>query len=332
MALFSASVASAALVEGLYTGEATVDQVAGVDRDAQLQALDEVLFRLTGLTNGAERLSISTADLPQLIQSRQIIERSVADIDGVPKTELRERVEFDALAIDQLLANQELMRWGRERASVLVWAVIEEGYQAELLDDPLLEATMREVGRRLGLDLIQPLGDAMDLSALSLADVRGGFLDQTQASLARYGASVALMLDLRPDVNGWLARAFWRIDGVDGGQSFLGQSPQLVLERAFEALFQAMIRRYAIDLNDQASRTQRIRIIELIDPVQYAEVLGYLRNLDVVERVRVIEARGEEMEFELTLRGDNLVDILAVGQTLEVLDTGSNGLIELRLR
>ena len=332
MALLSASMASAVLIEGLYVGEAKVDQVRGVDRNAPLKALDEVLFRLTGLPNGAQRLSISTADLAQLIQSRQIIERSVVNTAGEPITELRERVEFDALAIDQLLANQELKRWGRERASVLVWAVMEEGFQVELLDDPMLEATMRELGRRLGLDLIRPLGDALDLSELSLADVRGGFLDQTQPGLARYGASVALMLDLRPDMTGWLARAFWRIDGVDGGQSFLGPSPQVVLERAFEALFQAMVRRYAIDLNDQASRTQRVRIIDLSDPVQYAEVLGYLRNLGVVERVRVIEARGQQMEFQLTLRGDNLVDILAVGQTLEVLDTDSTGLIELRLR
>ncbi len=332
MALLSASMASAVLIEGLYVGEAKVDQVRGVDRNAQLKALDEVLFRLTGLPNGAQRLSISTADLAQLIQSRQIIERSVVNAAGEPITELRERVEFDALAIDQLLANQELKRWGRERASVLVWAVMEEGFQVELLDDPMLEATMRELGRRLGLDLIRPLGDALDLSELSLADVRGGFLDQTEPGLARYGASVALMLDLRPDMTGWLARAFWRIDGVDGGQSFLGPSPQVVLERALEALFQAMVRRYAIDLNDQASRTQRVRIIDLSDPVQYAEVLGYLRNLGVVERVRVIEARGQQMEFELTLRGDNLVDILAVGQTLEVLNTDPTGLIELRLR
>lgn len=332
LALLGASVASAVLIDGLYIGEATVDQLGGVDRTAQLEALDEVLFRLTGLTNGAQRLSISTTDLPRLIQSRQIIERQVMNAEGARTTEFRERVEFDAMAIDQLLANQELKRWGRERASVLVWAVIEEGFQVQLLDDPTLEARMRELGRRFGLDLIRPLGDAMDLSELSLADVRGGFLDQAQPGQARYGASVVLMLDLRPDVTGWLARAFWRIDGVDGGQSFLGQSPQVVVERAFEALFQAMVRRYAIDLNNQTSQTQRVRIIDLSDPVQYAEVLGYLRNLGVVERVRVIEARGQQMEFELTLRGDNLVDILAVGQTLEVLNTDSTGLIELRLR
>lgn len=331
-ALLGTSVASGALIGGLYVGEATVEQVRGIDRNAQLRALDEVLFRLTGVSNGSERLSISANDLTQLIQSRQIIERSVVNAEGVLTTQLRERVEFDALAIDQLLANQDLKRWGRERASVLVWAVIEEDFEVKLLDDPLLEQSMRELGRRLGLDLIRPLGDAMDLSELSLADVRGGFLDQAQPGLARYGAWVTLMLDLRPDMTGWLARAFWRIDGVDGGQSFLGQSPQLVLERAFEALLQAMMRRYAIDLNDQESRTQRIRVLDMTDPVQYAEVLSYLRGLGVVERVRVIEASGQQMEFELTLRGDNLVDILAVGQTLDVLNTEFDGLIELRLR
>ncbi len=332
LALFSACIASAALVGELYVGEAEVEQVRGIDQNAQLKALNEVLFRLTGISNGSDRLSISTADVASLIQSRQIIERSIVNAEGVLTTQLRERVEFDALAIDQLLANRGLKRWGRERASVLVWAVIEEGFQATLLDDPLLEQAMRELGRRFGLDLIRPLGDAMDLSELSLADVRGGFLDQTQSGLQRYGASVALMLDLRPDVTGWLARAFWRIDGVDGGQSFLGQSPHVVLERAFEALFQAMIRRYAIDLNDQASRIQRVRVIEMTDPVQYAEVLGYLRGLGVVEGVRVMEASGQQMEFELILRGDNLVDILAVGQTLEVINTEFDGLIELRLR
>lgn len=324
--------AKAALMEDLYVGEAPVDEVGLVNVQAQLRALDEVLFRLTGVENARDQLALTERDLPTLIQSRQIVERRWVDGSGQLQREIRERVEFDPMAIDELLSSNALPRWGRERASILVWAVIQETLQATLLDDPYVEQQMSEMGRRYGLDLVRPLADALDLSEISIADIRGGFLEQLGAGLTRYGASVGLMLDFRTDGDQWLLRAFWRIDGLDGGQTFLGESVDDVLDGVFKALLQAMVRRYATDLNNAISREERVRISGMTDPVQYAEVLRYLRGLSVVESVRLVQASGTELEFSLVLRGEGLMDVLAVGQVLDVVTTEADGSIELRLK
>lgn len=321
-----------ALIRSLYVGEATVATAARVDTQAQLKALDEVLFRLTGLSDARVRLGLSSADLGQLIQSRQVVERSLVGDNGQPEQVLRERVEFDPQAIDQRLAEQGIPRWGRERASVLVWVVIEENFEVQWLQDPMIEEAIRELSRVYGLDLVRPLGDALDLSQLSLADVRGGFLDQVSPGLARYGATVGLMVDLRPDGERWLARAFWRMDGLDGGQGFLSDSPVAGLEATLGALHRVMARRYATDLNDQTLRTTKIRLLGMQDPIQYAEALGYLKSLSMIQSLRLTEATGTALEFEVTLQGDQLADVLSLGQTLDVVQLDASGVLELRLK
>jgi len=332
LGLAAATTVAGAVLPELYVGEAPIARSDGIDSAAQLEALDQVLTRLTGVRGLREQLNIGQAQLGQLIQSRQVIERERVNAEGERERVLAERIEFDAPSIDELLAEQGIARWGRERPTVLVWAVTEQDFEAIWLQDPAVDGFLRELGRIHGLDLIRPLGDAMDLADLSLADVRGGFLDQLEPGLDRYGASVGVMLDLRPDEEGFLARAFWRIDGVDGGQAFLGESKTDVLSATFQALHRIMARRYAIDLNDQDTRTQRIRLIEMTDPVQYAEALGYLRTLGVIESIRLVRASGSDLEFEVVSKGDNLVDVLALGHILEVVRAERSGPVELRLQ
>ena len=327
--------AHAAFVENLYTGEAPLPDQRdgpGARASAQLAALDQVLFRLTGDVDARSALTIDADNVSGLIQSQQMIEREWLNRQEVASSQLRLRVEFDAIALDQRLAEAGLRRWGRERVSVLAWAVIEQAFSVRLLEDPMLERALQQWARVYGLDLVRPLGDALDLAQLELTDIRGGFLDQAVPGLERYGAGVALMLDLRAVGSGWLARAFWRIDGIDGGQTFQGPTRVAVLAQALEGLLQALIQRYAIDLNDTSTQTKTLRLLGMDDPVQYAEALQYLNGLSVVDDLRLIEAANNEMVFEVVVRGDNLIDLLAVGQTLEVTGTAPTGLIDVRLQ
>lgn len=330
-ALMAASAAHAVLMPALYTGEGAFVEGTSVEQ-AQLAALDQVLFRLTGQATLREQLSIGGDEVTVLIQSQQIIERDWLDDQGQLRRIRHLKVEFDPIGLDEVLAEAQIKRWGRERVSVLAWAVIEEGFEVTLLADPSLERALSQWAQVYGLDLIRPLGDALDLAQLSITDIRGGFLDQAMPGLARYGAGVALMLDLRPEPQGWLVRAFWRIDGLDQGRAFFGQTPIHALRQALEGLLQALIDRYATDLNDQSTQVKQIRLLGMNDPVQYAEVLGYLKNLSIINTVRILEASGSDVLFEVVVQGDQLIDALAVGQTLEVVNVEPSGLIELRLK
>ena len=332
IALSAFGPAQAAFFEALYTGEGVLTQQDNAQTKAQLAALENVLFRLTGQWQTRERLAIDGDNISGLIQSQQMVEREWLNLQGELETQLRLRVEFDAIALDQRLAQARLRRWGRERVSVLTWAVIEQAFNVRLLDDPTLERALRQWADVYGLDLVRPLGDAMDLAQLDLADIRGGFLDQAEPGLSRYGAGVALMLDLRPRGSGWSVRAFWRIDGVDEGQVFDGDTQVEALVDALEGLLQALVQRYAVDLNDTTTQTKVLRLEGITDPVQYAEAVRYLNDLSMINDLRLIEAAQDEMVFEVMLRGDNLIDLLAVGQTLKVTGTAPDGAVTVRLQ
>src|SRR5699024_8281913 len=107
--------------------------------------------------------------------------------------------------------------------------------------DPRLEWVMADQARRLGLELVRPLRDAMDLTEMSLQDVRGGFLGSATASARRYGAGVIAMLDLRladpdPEQPHWSGRWRWRIEQQDASYSHSAEHPEALIRSGLQRI------------------------------------------------------------------------------------------------
>ncbi|HSH27459.1 MAG TPA: DUF2066 domain-containing protein, partial [Wenzhouxiangella sp.] len=208
----------------LYTGEVPVEADARISTGEQLDALDQVLARLTGRFDGSlvAELGLDAGSLRNLVLSQQLVRRRIIDAEGEASEELRLQVDFDQPSINELLKRNGLPRWGRERPAILLWAVIEDQAGTRFVEAPRLEYVIGDQARRLGLEVIRPLGDAMDLTEISPQDVRGGFLGSAEASARRYGAGVIAMLDLRvqepdPESPWWTGRWRWRIEGAESG-------------------------------------------------------------------------------------------------------------------
>src|SRR5699024_1016359 len=219
----------------------------------QLDALDQVLVRLTGRFDGSlvSELGLGPADLQNLVLSQQLVRRNVIDAEGEASEELRLQVDFDEPSINQLLKRNELPRWGRERPAIVLWAVVEDQAGTRFLEAPRLEYVIADQARRLGLEVIRPLGDAMDLGEVSVQDVRGGFLGSAEASARRYGAGVIAMLDLReqeqdPESPWWRARWRWRLEGGESGLDHSGERPGGLIRAGLERLASALAARYAV--------------------------------------------------------------------------------------
>ena len=76
----------------------------------------------------------------------------------------------------------------------------------------------------------------MDLSEISLQDVRGGFLSSAEESARRYGTGVIAMLDLRlqePDAEEpwWTGRWRWRVGTQESGLNHSGGDPEVLIRR-----------------------------------------------------------------------------------------------------
>lgn len=322
--LFLALAAPAAFAQ-LYTGEVAVERDARTGAAEQLQALDQVLSRLTGRfdTSLVSEIGLGPADLDDLVLSRQLVERQVVDDEGEVERTLRLQLEFDEPSVNELLERNDLPRWGRERPAVLLWAVIEDEAGTRFIEDPRLEYVIRDEARRVGLEVIRPLRDAMDLTEISLQDVRGGFLGSAEASARRYGASVIAMLDLRqqggePDDPRWTGRWRWRVAGQESGLDHSAAQTVTLVRDGLRRLASTLAARYAVVDLGGAPADWRVSVHGIVDEVQYAEVLRYIDNLSVVDDVRVVSAEGRQITFEVVSGGQDLETYLGLGGLLEL--------------
>ena len=326
------------LARDLYVGEAILGDDQRVDDQVLLRALDEVLVRLTGQVEQSpvDTLGIRGGQINSLIQTRHTVRRERVDEDGQTVSELRVRVEFDETAVNQLLRENRLPRWGRERPAILLWIALEDEDGVDFADDPWLKSVVSEQARRLGLDIVYPLRDALDMAEITLADIRGGFLDSATAAAQRYGTGVIAMLDLRmesvTDDPTWSARWFWRIGGVDAGLQHTGIYRDLLVRRGMERLAAAMAGRFAIRDMGGESGFRRLLIDGVVDDVHFAEVRRYLTNLGIVEDVRVVAARERSLEFELEVSGDGLEQFLEMGDVLVPVGPAVGDTLHYRLR
>jgi uncharacterized protein len=330
--------APAALARDLYVGEAVLADGAVVDSQALLRALDEVLVRLTGQVDPSPvtSLGVGAGDVKNLIQTRHTIRRERLTEDGETIDELRVRVEFDEPAINRLLRDNRVPRWGRERPPILLWIAVDDDDGVGFAEDGWLDAVIAEQARRLGLDILRPLGDALDMAEVTLPDIRGGFLDSSMHAAQRYGAGVVAMLDLRSDDGRdeaiWSARWFWRVGGNDSGLQHSGQYRDMLVRRGMEGLASDMAARYAVRESGTHGGTRRVLVEGVVDEVHFAAVYSYLEGLSVVEDVRIVAARDRSLEFELVVGGEGLEQFLEMGGLLVRERTASGDTLRYRLR
>ncbi|MFP4276524.1 MAG: DUF2066 domain-containing protein [Wenzhouxiangella sp.] len=319
----------------LYTGESLLEPAGSGEAEPLARALDEVLTRLTGFTAHSlvERLELSPSDLQLLVLSQQRVRRARLMPDGSSSAdELLLQVDFDPGGVDALLAEAGLPRLGRTRPSILLWLAVEDDQGVSLEADPVLEQTITDQARRLGLEVLRPLGDLQDLAEIAPIDIRGGFLEAAEPGAERYGAGMIAMLDLRRLGPTWSGRWFWRLEGRDAGLQARAETRTAVVTQGLEAVLGALVDRFGRVAGAGGGGRVRLIVEGIDDEIQYSEVLRYLSSLGPVDAVQVLAARGRVIDFELDLNSSGLEDALLIGDVLELMEGGRQGTLRARLK
>lgn len=326
--------AVSAAAQDLYVGETVLEPDETISASALLQALDQVLVRLTGMVDESPvaRIGLRAADVTALLQSQQRVRVERLDEEGERDTEVRLRADFHPPSVDRLLQEHELPRWGSERPAILVWVAEQDDDGVRLSADPFLEQVLAEQARRYGLEVIRPLGDALDMAEVDVADIRGGFLDAAENGMQRYRAGMVAMLDLRQSEDYWSGRWFWRLDGRDRGLNLTADSRPEIIEAGLASLLTALAARYGVIADDLDHGTRRVVVDGIVDPVQYGEVLRYLGGLSMVDGLQVVRARDRRVEFDLAVSGGRLADVIALSRLLIIDRQDFDGTLHLRLQ
>ncbi len=314
--LLAASPATAVVVEQLHEVEVAVsDQSPDARAKAFQLALAEVIVRLTG-----DARAPNAAELAPLMKAPQRFVAEFAYITlnsepGVPPLlttpnqapALRLSVRFEGPALQQALRDAGRAVLGRERPRTLLWLVLDEGADRDLVAVDDADAFIAAAAR-LGLPLALPALDAVDRAALLPADVVAQDEARLGAASARPGAD-----GLAPEA--WLGALVWRAPRTWQGRFTLGVSLDGSVERfeakaptldalavlAMERVAGAMAARYAI----AGTELNSIELtVEGIDGVTaYAGISQLLEGMSIVRRVEVVAVQRDLLELRVSFLG-----------------------------
>ncbi|MDT8409475.1 MAG: DUF2066 domain-containing protein [Wenzhouxiangellaceae bacterium] len=291
----------------LYVGEADIEPTGKSARPPILDALNQVLVRLTGRADEdlVAKLGIDSAQANSLSLGRQFRSASVIGPDGDAFEQRRLRVDFDPAAVNDLLERADLPRWGGERPELLLWIVDDGPRGARYLgDDAVIDHALDRASFRYGFEFARPILDASDRIEVTPADIRGGFTSAAADAVRRYGADGVVMLDLRQSDAYWTGRWAWRINDFESTFERSGSNPQEVIELGLGRIAGALAARFAV--RSDAPVLRRLVVSGVSSVNHYTEVSGFLRRLTGVDQVRLLAADGQSLTFELRTSADGL--------------------------
>lgn len=304
----------------LYVGEAVVAGDRAATREPILDALNQVLVRLTGRVGEdvVATLGLDSDQASALALGRQFKRVDVPVAGGATEEQRRLSVDFDPASVNRLIEEAGLLRWGSERPELLLWIVVDGERGAEYLEqDRMLQHAIDELAFRYGIELMRPILDASDRVEVTPADVRGGFTGVATAAMRRYGADGVIMLDLRPNRDFWTGRWAWRIGEQESAFQRSGTGRVEVVELGLGRIAEALAARFAVRPSDEGE--QRLVVAGIETVAHYTEVEGFLKALTGVDAVRVLSASDATMTFSVRASTDGIRQRIALTGPLEFL-------------
>ncbi len=310
-------------VPGLYEAEVPVESQDREVREVALRvALQQVLVRVTG-----RRMVLTMADIePLLEQAPRYVQQfryQTREANGKDEPTELLWVRFDKQAVDRLLRENRLPIWGRTRPATLIWLVVDDRRDRELLSndmDTRARQAIEQQARLRGLPLRFPLMDLTDRSVISVSDVWGNFEDNILQASARYDAEAVLVGRVAKTTSGgWSGR--WNLyqEGRSQNWNVAGQALGEAVVPGINRLADLLAEQFArIGQNDQHEQL-RVRVSDVNGLAGFNRVMKYLKDLSLVEAVRIEQLEADNLTLILSSRHGRLAinQAVSLGHTLK---------------
>lgn len=326
MALWTAAAAGADTVADLYAAEVPVaDQTGGSRASAARDALAEVLVKVTGGESVLRNEVIQDALGKAQEQVQQYAYRR-----GEEPGELFARFEFDATFVTGLVARAGEPLWTARRPRVLVWLVLEDGDGRRFVTaetTPELTADLVSEFDRRGVPLQLPLYDLADSAALSTEQAWQLYGPALQTASERYRVENILAGRLAALSSGsWVGDWSYLHEGDRSDRSFTAPTFRAFSREGVALVAEAMARRYAVAPTGKPVEGVILSITGVDRYADYAQIVSWLENLELVERANVEWIRGDEIRLRLHAQAeaDQLAAIIELNRHFQPLPAGAS--------
>ena len=321
----------AILVPGLHEAEVPIADQSDQSRLQGIRtALEMVLVKLTGDRYAAGRKALSP-----LLQRAETYVQEYRYRQPATKTEADEpqlllSVRFNKDSLEQSLRDLSVPVWPKERPTTLLWLVVKEGLNRQMIGLDNGSAYIKTIDNRTelrGLALLYPLLDLEDNARLRPGDVWGNFQQPVLDASSRYSADSILTGSIESPVPGiWEGRWTAYIDNQVYDWVTQGDIVEVVLDEGIDGMADRLSAQFA-PMDSIREDLVRIAIADINTVNQYAAVLKYFESFNSVTDVKVEHVETGQVIFLLTAHGGSLAvsQAITLGRLLEPI-SGSRGM------
>lgn len=327
--LLISSPLKAALVEDLFSIELPVpDQTTSQRLAVFSQAFKQVLVKVSGSAEVLDHpgLQIPLKSSARYVQQFRYLVRKQETSDEFDSGQLFLRVQFNQDLVENLLRENDISVWGKERPSTLLLISYDVNKNVSLVSSDTTSELVEELdamAQQQGLPVLYPLLDLEDRVVLGVRDIIDSNDNNIQTLAARYAPDAVLSGQLIGRVGkGW--QGIWRVRFADQlfRWNYQGASKQEVLNQAIGQLAKTLASEYALQSYQAFEQEVLFSVDQMTDLRDHIRVLAYLQSLDAVETVRLVLIEADKVTYRVKLRNtaDDLHRLISLGYVLEQLE------------
>lgn len=313
--------AQADAIKDLYETRVWVDSQDKKERSDKIkEAFTEILIRVTGRADIAQsgghpniQTAIETAT--RYAQQYRYLKYKPQD-NPDPAKRLVLWVRFDEAAVTSLLRSNNIPVWGKTRPATLIWLVIDNRGQRELIGNDsqhVARDILKNQAHHRGIPLRLPLLDLTDRAALRTSDVWGNFESTILKASQRYQTEAVLVGRVFQTFSGhWNARWSLYADSRRQDNTFDGASIEEVLRPGIDTTAENLASRYAL-VGQADTSSVLLQVKDIKNLKDYNRVIDYLGKLSSISSVQPFELSSNTATFRLTTASGRLGVARAVG-------------------
>jgi hypothetical protein len=286
----------------LYSGEVLVEGQGGAERGKVLPfTLIHVLQKLSGLRDipPGPALERALRDAPAMVVSTSYrnVQRSLPD--GTVLNDQRLVANFLPQEINQVVLDMALPRWRIERKPVMIWVVVDDGFQRRLMPLEFQYAwdAVDEVAANRGLPVSWPSLTPDELAAVDLQLLWGGFTEQ----LTDGNGGDLMIAAARREGLEWSVR--WTLSSGERIWNWRSSDADLswALVQGVHEAVNTIAGNNTIAASATSDFSHVLEVGGLRNAADYARCLNYLNGLSVVNAVDVEAATPGRVRFRVKM-------------------------------
>jgi hypothetical protein len=216
-------------------------------------------------------------------------------------------MHFDSRAIQRLLKRASIHFWGEHRPLILVWLVAPNRLGAmDMVSSETTGSTLTEMqsqAKRYGIPVIFPMLDMTDMSQVTAADVLSGTLPVLEKVSKRYAPDAYLIGDIHLD--GAMFRSQWQLILSDNQWEWtlVDKSTSDIIANIMAHINRTLSQYFQPPPASTPLLWLTLQVSNVAQPSDLRQLVQYLKQLTLVQRVRLMEINGSIVKLEILIRG-----------------------------